>query len=420
VKLEEPTLSSLLSSENIEKAWDNGLRKDHFLSPVNQGIFNFIQQYWLDSDRKLAPTIDVLLHEFPSLTVVQSEESLDWLIEKLKQRMKYNAVSEMLEKGAELASEDNVDGALHLLTTMSWTVSQLTQNRNSVSDFSTNIEDREFRYEERALFTGDVKGASLGLDEIDKHTFGVLPGEICVVAAFAGVGKTWQLILSAIGSRLRGFTPYFATLELSREDVEDRIDALISDVPHEAITRGELTKEQVDALRIARRDFAALGKFVIESPAEDERTVIAIVNKARQAGCDVVIIDQLSFMNGRKDYYKTPTEKITEILGDLHVEIGAAGRKLPVIIAVQINREGQKSGKPEAHHFADSSSIERIADQAFYLLQSNEMRANNSMEIGMLKFRRGSRHQWMLDWMLTKEHTSIVVDNEVDMSDSDG
>ena len=407
MELEISTLNLLTDCGNLEKAWELGLKSDHFGSDLNKKVFEFMLDYWFKSDSKIAATYDVVKYEFPSFKYTDEEETLVWLIEKLKEKYKRNRSAEALEDIAILIDDDKVDAAIKLMATQAHVITLSVTTRKSVSDMSTNIDERRRRYSERASFDGTVKGCPIGLPEVDSHTFGFLPGELWMGAGYAGTGKSWLLANAAISAAKAGWIPYIETLELPRKDIEDRIDALHSGLPYGPLSRGKLDREQVDRLKASQDELKNM--LIVDEPPEDERTVQSLINRALQRGANYVLIDQLSFINGTKDYYRSVTDKTTEIMNDLKQSIDT----IPALVAVQFNRESKKDGKGGLHHLADAAAIERVADGVFGLDQTKELSLNNMMELSLMKFRRGPKASWMLNWNL-RSRTEISVDDIVD------
>jgi len=412
VNLEESILSSLDESANVERAWDLGLKADHFESPINRAVFEFILEYWFDSNRQVAPTIDVIEHEFSGFKYTKPKETLTWLIETIQGRYRDNGLADVLETVAQDLGSGDGDLALRRMSSMAWDLTQSITNRRSVSDMAENYDERRLRYAERTQFSGQVKGASTGLAEVDAHMYGILPSELAVLVGYAGTGKTWFLASAAIAALRAGWRPYLVSLELSRKDVEDRLDCLASGVPYTPMTRGELTPEETKALLEAQAEIRDTGSLFVDHPPMDERTVQSIVNRARQRGANYILLDQLSFIRPRKEY-KTRTDSITEVTNELKVEISEDESKhMAVLMAAQFNREMKKTGKAELHNIALSSNIEQVVDHAFAISQNEEMKVNNAMLLDQMKNRRGANQKWLLNWRL-KHSTHISVDRQI-------
>lgn len=413
--LEKTLLNTFTDQVSLKRAWDLGLREEVFVDPANRGIYRFMMDYWFSSSMTRVPTAEVLTEEFPNqLDYSETQETVDWLVEKIQSRYISNQVKDvMMTTSSKVA--DNPLESLKDLQSSAWGISQRVTPRRGRTNMSENLEARRLRYADRTSFTDAVRGAPFGFHELDEHTYGLLPGELGVYIAFAGVGKSWGLGNAFVGMRKAGWTPCLFTLELSVEDFEDRIDAINSGLPYTGIQRGQLDIPQVEELRRSQEEFAELGPAFIEKPPRGERTVPHLVNRARQLGADVILIDQLSFMETR-ERYQARHEGIEEIIFDLKAEISEREEAMiPVLLAVQFNRESQSVGKGRGglHQIALSSSIEQTIDIGFSLSQTPEHRANRSMVVDALKLRRGDVGSWLLQWDL-KDRTAFGVRGRIE------
>lgn len=412
--IEKDLLAHLTTDQGMKVAWDRGVRPEQFMDPTNRAIYQFALEYWFDSSMTRTPTPEVLSHEFPSFHYSEPEETVTWLSEKIQQRYVTNELQNVLRESASKAAEEPLE-ALDRLYTGAWEVRQKTTPRINRSDMAESVEKRRQRYAERAAYGGEVRGAPMGLGVIDDHTSGILPGELAVVAGYAKTGKSHFLCNAVKGMRQAGWTPYFATLELSVAEMEDRMDAHISGFGYERLQKGTLQMDELDEFRKSQEDFARLGSTFIEKPQRGERTVPHLVNRARELGADVLVIDQLSFLEARGNH-REKTYMIEEIMEDLKSEISQdESNMMPCLMAVQFNRGAQqlKEGRAGMDNFANSSSIERTVDMAIGLTQSKEMRANRSMVAEIVAGRRTAPGAWLLEWQLGQT-TRIGVRGELE------
>ncbi len=406
---EKATLSQLTTTEAVQQCWDEGLRSEVFEDPRNSRIYTFITDYWLDSSMESAPSAEVLEAEFPGFYLTPSDDSLTYMIGKLKERYKSNQVQEVLREAAQLSTEQPGE-AIDLMYQMSWMIKEATERRQDRVIVYDTIESRRDRYEQRHREIN--AGAPLGLTEIDEHTGGILPGEVAIVAAYTKVGKSFLLVNAAAhAARMAGWTPYVASLEQSIPEFEDRIDALYSGVGYGKLQRGELEPDELQRLFNAQEEMRDNNqKIHLERPGRGERTVLNIVNRARQVGANYLIIDQLSWLDARHKH-RDRRDRYEELIYDLKEEVSrASAGELPVFMAVQYNRQAvsTKGETGGLHNIANSADIEQTVDIAYGLHRTQEMRANNAMVIKTLGSRRGDLKDWMLGWYLDQESHIFV------------
>ena len=229
-------------------------------------------------------------------------------------------------------------------------------------------------------------------------------------------GKSFFLAHTAVQLRRRGYTPIFFTLEQSKEEMQDRIDAYFSGVSYDRLLHSQLRPQEMRSLLDAQDELASLGPLHIQRPPEGDRTVTEMIGRARQEGADYVLIDQLSWMDSEKKYTGDSATRLKygDTIRELREEISndVVG-KIPCLLAVQQNRssmEGQR--RPDLWRIADSSEIERTVDVAFGLSRTPQMRVNNAMRLDIMGSRRSDEKSWLLQWHL-RERSEISVIEEI-------
>lgn len=412
--IERSFVSKLEASHEMHDCWEKGLRPEAFIDPQYAAIFSYIVEFWHENHMEHIPTREILKYEFPAAIFADAvEEPLSWLTETLMRKYASNQVQEIVRESLTTVHEDPV-GTLSTLWQETYKASQVVAPRYDRVDFSQNVQERRNRYQER-LAQGGL-GLPYGLAELDDHTSGLLPGELAIVSAYAKTGKSFWLPFVATSLRRAGHTPIIFTLELSKEEMEDRVDAFASGVSYDRLIHSRLSPEEMTTLLRSQELFEELGPLHIHRPPPGERTVVEMIGRARQLQADYVLIDQLSWMDSEKKYYgdKATTMKHGDLAAELKTEIAneTAG-KLPCLLAVQQGRssmEGQQ--RPEMWKIANSSGIEQAMDIAFGLSRTAEMRANRSMRFDIMGSRRSDDASWLLQWHL-QSRTEISVLEEI-------
>lgn len=416
--IEKSLLSHIIDQSSFQKMWDQGVREFHFDDPLNQKIFEFSVEYWLRERMEKVPTKDVLLSEWSGFEFVETEESVVWLIDKLFEKYTRNKVEKVIRGSASsLVEEDDPSGALSELYSGSWAIKQDLTPRVGRVNLGENILERRKRFEERALFKDNIRGIGWGLPEIDNYTNGLLKGELGVIAGFAKTGKSFALCKIAVEAHKAGEVPYLATLELDTDDFSDRIDSMNSGISYAKLQKGLLTPSEIKKLHESQEEMKERGPFFVEKPHIGERTVQYIVNRARQLGATIILIDQLSFMEPRETRKHIDKKSaVDEIIMDLKNEISVSDAPIPCYLAVQFNRasRGQRGERGEMHHIGISSLIEQTADILYGLSRPKEYRMNNSLLLDIMGSRRSDVGSWLMKWELSDEATVIDVREKIE------
>jgi len=411
---ERKLLLKMTDVHEINRIWDMGIRREAFEDPINGFAFEFMVGYWKDAQMQSAPTMTVMEAEFPQLTLpVLVEETTDWLVMWMKNRYSSRRVQTVVRDVMKLTSSDPV-AALDKMWHDAYDAAQNNIPRYSRVDMTQTVDDRRERYN-REIRENQMAGVSIGLTELDEHTRGILPGELCAAAAYTKTGKSWMLANAFVSAHKAGLRPLFFTLEMGVPEMEDRIDAIYSGVSYQRLSQRELTPPEVADWHTAQDEAAAGAPMWIERPQRGERTVKHMVNRARQLGADFLIIDQLSFIDSERDYTGDSALRMKhgELIFELKDEISreAAG-KLPCLLAVQLNRQAAAGGgRGELYNFANSSMVEQTVDIALGLWRNQEMRSNNAMGLDIMGSRRCDTRSWTLAWHLT-DRTEIRIREE--------
>lgn len=380
----------------LAEIFELGLRPEVFEDRICESAFTFSMKYWFESGMEKAPTVMVLEREFPGLQVSDPEESVAWLVGDLQKRFVSNRLQDMLYEAGDSSLKDPV-AALKTLYAKAYDAAETVTPRQTRVNMAVSINDRRQRYDLRGT-NPDGLGLPYGVSELDQHTGGLMPGELGVIGAFSKVGKSFFLCNTLVGLRRAGYTPILFTLEMSISEIEERIDALYSGVSYNRLIHATLSSEEQARLHAAQEEMAATGPVLVESPEEGERTVAHLINRARQAGADYVLIDQLSFMETIKGS-RTPKEHHAEIMHSLKNELRRPGREIPCLMAVQLNRDSVNQGA-QLRSFANASEVERYCDIALGLERNEEERLNHVMKCHILGSRRSDNKSWLLNWEL--------------------
>jgi len=405
--VERKLISRMVNSDDIRRVYDMGLRAEVFEDPYHRLMFEFMTDYWLQSQMKQPPTWVVMENEFPSIPLERDvEETTEWCVRWLQERFKKNRIQDLVRRAAERMDNDP-DAALSLLWQESYDIRQVVAPRNTRVDMSENAQARRERYNAEKD-SADLLGVTFGLEELDEHTRGLRPGELAAVAARTKVGKSWLLANAFVAAHKAGLRPMLYTLEMDIPEMEDRIDCLYSGVSYAAFTRRQLSVDDVVRLEEARRAMSQEGPALLARPERGNRTVRVMTTEARQHGADVLLVDQLSWIDAERHYTgdRAMQMKHGELIADFKQDISSASSgKIPGFIAIQLNRQTMArdatgGGRGSLENFANSDMIGQTVDIALGLWRNQDMRNSNLMGMDIMGTRRCDAKSWLLNWHL--------------------
>jgi replicative DNA helicase len=233
-----------------------------------------------------------------------------------------------------------------------------------------------------------LTGVPTGFHALDKRTNGLQPGDLLILAARPGMGKTalaLNLLLNAARDKRRPTPGVIFSLEMGAGQLAQRLWASSSKVPMENIRSGDISKSQWVALFSSFKNLTDLPIFI------DETSSISIgdlMRKCRQLkqehGIGLVMIDYLQLMSGAGSSKNANRE---QIISEISRNLKALARELelPVIALSQLNRgvESREDKRPLLSDLRESGAIEQDADMIMFLYRESYYQAMKGANAGM-------------------------------------
>jgi replicative DNA helicase len=213
---------------------------------------------------------------------------------------------------------------------------------------------------------------------------GIGPGELGVVVAPSGVGKTW--ILSAIGASAvrQGLNVVHYTMELSEHYVGQRYDVLFTHIPSADLkTKHEEVKQKVQGLKgnLLIKYFPPKGVTVKKLQLHIEK-MTSMGNRP-----DLIIVDYADLLLSHSNKTDSTYAEQGGVYIDLRGMSGELG--IPIWTASQTNRSGIDADVIEADKIADSYAKVMNADFIMSFSRKSKDKLNNTARAHIMKNRFG-------------------------------
>lgn len=214
-------------------------------------------------------------------------------------------------------------------------------------------------------------GHSTGYRELDKLTGGLQGGQLIVLAARPGMGKTaFGLALSRHLAEGSGDSVLFLSYEMSALDLTTRLLAGIMRAPLHELRQGRVPREMESDLAKAAKRLEALPLLVADNPPQTIAGVRAAARRlARRAPLACIVVDYLQLMSG--DRSRGGDENRTQEVSTITRGLKNLARELdcPVIAMSQLNRslETRPDKRPMLSDLRESGEIEQAADLVLFL-----------------------------------------------------
>lgn len=264
----------------------------------------------------------------------------------------------------------------------------------------------------------EVYGVRMGFDFIDQITLGIHPGELFLIGGRPGSGKSIFLLNAAINAYKAGHKVLIVSIEMSYDMYQERFVASYCNIPFHELRTGRLTREQEQSLEKARKELEydlTQGRYLEIADVTNVTafTVEAEIKKiASKMGAepDFVVIDYLGIMRSIDNQVQDWKEllAIAEEVRRL-----ARVKKIPILSAVQLNRDKKKSKGTE--RIGRSDGIGQTCDVFLQIEEEDEedednpIRLDDSLTIFIGKCRNGESNR---SFQLYKNFANMVVKNK--------
>ena len=269
-----------------------------------------------------------------------------------------------------------------------------------IKDVVLNVLDK---IEMASKTKGNVTGIPTGFIDLDYKTAGFQPSDLILVAARPSMGKTALVLNIAQHMAFReDVTVAVFSLEMSKEQLVNRLLSLESRVDSQSIRTGNLTDEDWSKLI---EGAGVIGKSHLIIDDTPGISVTELRSKCRKFKMEhnlgIIIIDYLQLMTGSKH-----SESRQQEISDISRSLKAVARELnvPVVALSQLSRavEQRPDHRPMLSDLRESGAIEQDADVVMFIYRDDYYNKDtdtpNIAEVIIAKQRNGPIGTIQLMW----------------------
>ncbi len=246
----------------------------------------------------------------------------------------------------------------------------LTQNFVQLSDALAESFDR---LDELQKKSGSLRGVATGFRDLDNKLAGMQPSNLLILAARPGMGKTAMVLNMAqyVAVHEKQAVGIFS-LEMSKEEVVDRLLVAQADIDAWRLKTGKLEEEDFDKLQEAMGILGDAQIFIDDTPGA---SIMEMRTKARRLQVEhnvkLLVVDYLQLAYAGKSFENRVQEVsyVSQSLKNLAREL-----KIPVLAVSQLSRAVEARGTriPQLADLRESGAIEQDADVVMFLYRQEE------------------------------------------------
>ncbi|SDJ20607.1 DnaB-like helicase C-terminal domain-containing protein [Natribacillus halophilus] len=378
-RAEIAVLGAMMNDERSRYDIISRINTDHFTTDERRAIFERIG-YMTDGRRLTAKMVKDQTTETKERRLVETADGayvdydhfkrdIEELVENYKLRKMYHIMSHGLKQVGANTSVDEIsdkvsEGLSELIVTDTnrYIVSPEERYSETRMELSERIKNPEISY--GLKFSHEEPGRTIGFPSVDQSILGAKPGDLILVGAETGIGKTALGVnIARLFSVYQDHIGYYANTEMDIQELEARLIAPIAGVTVREFMSGQFEGTGEEIMRKEQRAFNAIsdygdsGLMLSRIPSLNVPKIKALLNQVRmkKKQLDYVVIDYIQRMDST-DHYDAEHLKLKKIA--MRLKEMAVQYNIPVIALAQRNFEGYVEG---------GKAIRNECDAVFYI-----------------------------------------------------
>lgn len=383
LEAEQAVLGSILINPDCMEDVVSIVKQDYFYLPQHKAIFASMMAMYTGSKAKIDPVViaDALAKE-GLYDDAGGREYLLTLRDSVPSTANVKTYAKIVEEQFYLRSLIGVSQKIieSAVSNNSNAVQLLEYAEQKIYDIRKGSEDKDPKkissvivndvYDRLHKITGDEKekyqAVPSGFSLLDRYISGLGKSNLILIGARPAMGKTsFALNLAQNIAMTARKKCVFFSLEMSKEELAERLLSARAGIPSQKIRNGELTDDEWVRLGNAAGEFEDAELYLDDSSSLTVPEIKAKIRRMKNV--DVIIIDYLGLLQSavRKE---NRVQEIADITRNL--KMMAKDLEIPVVCCAQLSRgtEGRnKNHRPQLADLRDSGSIEQDADVVLFL-----------------------------------------------------
>jgi replicative DNA helicase len=408
----------LIDSSSFDQVNDLGIIAEDFYHPKYGMVFEALYSLFVDSTPIDYVSACSRLKDLGYLEKVGGQAFILNLIEDQISAVNVKAYAKTIQEKSMIRK---------LIRTSSKVIERAMDFKGKVDDFVSEVEADFFKItsqskgeglrelknflkvnlkelEDSERQQGEISGLPTGFVDLDKSLLGLQPGQLVIMAARPGVGKTSLALNVAVNAAKQVALPVaFFSLEMLAPELSMKILSSEAGVDSMRIKTKSFQDADLRNLGRAVQELSQIPIYINDAADINLLTIKSQCRKIKsERGLGLVVVDYLQLMQS-VNRMLSREQQISEIsrgLKNLAKEL-----ECPIIALSQLNRavEARPDKRPLISDLRESGSIEQDADIVLMIYRDEmynpESKDKGIAEVILAKNRAGSRGTVKLAWI---------------------
>jgi replicative DNA helicase len=406
----------LLTGDHITPS-ANGITHKFFHSFPDE--FKWIETY-IGKHRR-CPSKSAFRTKFPAFKI-KTADDVSFFCDEVRTSHAASELGTAIQDILADMEDGHIEDALKTMHSRALFIESSVSGESADSDIITSYDDV---YDEVMRRVGrnsnfGQSGIPTGFPTLDERTGGPQPGQVWIVAARLGQGKTWSLARMACAAAFSGYNIQYDALEGTRAEIAMRIHTFASSEYGQQVFKNiDLSmgqnfspREYKQFLHNLRNDVK--GAMHVADTTKGPISPLSIAAQIERNKVDAVYLDYITLMD-TADANGDDWKSIGRLSAGL--KRTAVAYQVPIIAAAQLNRTaavGRDLAGPEA--LAESDAIGRDADAVITMRQLSK----HVIAFKLAKYRHGrDGYMWYTKFLPNTGHFEEVTFDEAQDAISD-
>lgn len=377
--VERSLLGSLIMQPEIYSNYEQKLDLSLFTSEKNATLFQIIKELYDDSEEidwnlltaRVGEQMDITYEKLDSnyIQLADSTRFFDYLMELVEYREKsiLSWVSSKIKE--DLLSDTPTDIIkAEILKRLEDDNNDMTIKSYHVGDFMIETMDRLYS----SMNNNGLSGIDTGINKLNERNGGWQGGDVNILAARAGLGKTTLAMNFALSGASQGLPVVIFSLEMGAEQLLMLLCEIKTGISTEDMRAGRINQSQIREIEDVMGQLKKLPLFIISGGFTIEEIEVKVKALNRKHDIRVCIIDYLQLI-GSRDKHNGKNALVEDVSRRLKLLAMPNGCNLTMIILSQLNRslESRADKRPMLSDLRDSGAIEQDADMVMMLYRDS-------------------------------------------------